>query len=378
MNKINLSGVFQWVTEQWDLLLNPDAEPLLNPPSSRSLEDWLNNPLYNEGEDDSPDQMPAYYVDGIFSILMMSPTFQAMYQSYPDLAGIPIYYLKLDDAGGHYFKGEIAVNCEPATKSYFNNHFQYECVSTLAHEYRHGWQEEYLGYPELKYDYSSLIHSFFKEADAVAFQAAVCWELKELGMHGPWGNFERTYPHCAEVMINSIRKDETSFADGRAQNAVLQAWFEDPHNLDYYARKRIDFLQGLIDKPVEDVARNIVKYREEQEAKKNENVSKSRALTLFNATLPHSNEGEAMSFINEEGELVSRNTYLQEDMFDQRIEFYALNVRGPLMKELETLEREADFHMSLANIMIKRGEVPEKRDWDIEIKFKQSHEPQFP
>lgn len=114
-----------------------------------------------------------------------------------------------------------------------------EIVQTTAHEYRHAWQQTQglakfvFGSLEDQITYTRKI-----EADAVAFQLTVAWELKELGhpeiWHGPVQYLVRGAHASTKAFIDAVECDPQSLRNGRAQNAVLLAWQQNRKQSAYY------------------------------------------------------------------------------------------------------------------------------------------------
>lgn len=114
---------------------------------------------------------------------------------------------------------------------------------TMAHEYRHAYQYEMglRGNRDLNaLNDDPLLDELLGEADAVAFQERVCWELSQLDLlRTQWMLFNINYPQVAKA----FRKEMRSSGDiEEASSHALKAWFTDKKRVKYYSKKYLSDL----------------------------------------------------------------------------------------------------------------------------------------
>jgi len=183
----------------------------------------------------------------IFELLMRSATFRAGILDFHTTYAM-FYPVLWRDLGS--FCGGV---CDQLYRRIFLNTRSLDflgvpnVVQTLAHEYRHAWQQSR---KLARHLFDSLeeqiVHTRMVEGDAVAFQLTVAWELREAGRPDIWDGalslMLREYPECTKAFMAAIAADPLSVATGRAQNAVLSAWLHNrQRSIGYEATKSAAF-----------------------------------------------------------------------------------------------------------------------------------------
>jgi len=243
--------------------LNPE-KIIINRFPSRTLGDWLHRPLsgYQVKNSGNIKHFIMRYVDDIFYLLSMSPSFQSLVYQFPSMTETLVGFAPLKKAGGSYSRlhNVFVLDYKPTpladlmrSDSQYHRH-----VSNGAHEYRHVWQMAGMKPTKRTGILDELSESLFREADAVAFQATVTWELKILGVSGPWDHFCGAYPVCADAFKKCLEKDPESFSTGKAQNVAFRAWFRDKSTVSFYVDKFADDINKRFEDLKRDYDRNFV------------------------------------------------------------------------------------------------------------------------
>lgn len=111
-------------------------------------------------------------------------------------------------------------------------------VSIAAHEFAHARQDQkgvFLGRQGFSLKNLNFLTRIL-EADAVAFQTAICWELKQNGYDGPWQYMQQHqgYQKSVQAFEEHLTTDNLSLESGPALNAAFLAWAQQKSNRTYY------------------------------------------------------------------------------------------------------------------------------------------------
>lgn len=208
----------------------------------RTVFSWRDDPLELGRAVKREDLMTikdALYADSIFKRLLLSPTFLAKLQYFQGVDEVPIFTESQNGSGGTYNEyGEIHINQD------IRNHYGDDINPILwiaAHEFRHAWQDE-IGIfdliPHLNARELLMLERAY-EADCVAFQLTVCWELKEQGDPAVWKHVKKNYPKEALAFEKSVKKNPESLHSGIAQNEAVKTWLSNVRNFDFYDSKSL-------------------------------------------------------------------------------------------------------------------------------------------
>lgn len=263
--------------------LNLAAQKDSPPPFyARRFDDWLRLPLSGCPQLETNDYFLGLKLEKAFITLTQSPAFQAMYTAYPDTFSIPVFLQEFEDEklksyDGFYSpaEGYIGVNFNHTKKNYIKLNLS-NLVSILSHEYRHAYQDHTKMFNKVINTLSEdpILVSFFQEADAVAFQILVCFELlNETGNKAYLNNVERRYEKQTKAFLEAIENGETK---GQAQTKAFEAWFLDTHTVNYYYQKELDYLFDFFGK--EALTDRIFSMKIQEELKKWQRSQKQNVL----------------------------------------------------------------------------------------------------
>ncbi|MCI5061185.1 MAG: hypothetical protein MRY79_09005 [Alphaproteobacteria bacterium] len=190
-------------------------------------------------------------LDHIFQTLLLSPTFRAMLIQHPSLADIPLSFdILKDNASEIYCSGDKKARIHdtrfnPQKENLTQEFNAVSFVWVAAHELRHAWQDiKGIFRTHLRLDLENqILLTRLYEADAVAFQTTVCWELKEIGYSIPWNHLinHPEYRECAKAFEKWEEAFPYSVQDGRAQKQAFLSWFQQENLRLRYARNICDF-----------------------------------------------------------------------------------------------------------------------------------------
>lgn len=252
------------------------------------------------------------------NILMLSPTFKAMIETHPALKNIPVMFVEETIDTGAY-NPEVGEMHLGAHSDLYKNKDVYALASVMAHEYRHGWHDlkDIIQEPENLTVLDAMMLNRAIEADALSFQATICWELKQAGFAQAWEDL-LAKPMYTDVFAPFKRQwsfNDNPFQDGSAQNQIYQAWFQSDR-----VRTNYD-LAGLMNYGIYERRRN------------------PRAAFLESNAMDFRLSGlRAMPWIQDDGSIVERPDYLSS----QRIG----DLRGPAFairhEELEMVRQKLD------------------------------------
>lgn len=169
--------------------------------------------------------MHGIFLDSIARTLLISPTFKALIDDQEILEKV---YIQLDDKFplGAYQRSIISIGSAHINNEGMNPE---AFIYIAAHEFRHAWQDAiFVLSKQLELSASDLT-SFYRiiEADAVAFQTTVCYELAEAGINGPLNHLlHSNYGSCAEAFLKKIEKNPSTAQTGTAQRAAYLSYLE--------------------------------------------------------------------------------------------------------------------------------------------------------
>ena len=189
-------------------------------------------------------------LDQIFSLLVLSPTFQACILDFRTTHAMfwPVAWADLGSfTGGTMNQSyrQLKLN-----KRAYDHLGLANAVLTVAHEYRHAWQatQRVLKRLFVRLD-DQIINNRKIEGDAVAFELTVAYELRDLGHPEIWNEsiefMLREHPECIKAFTQAIKKNAQSLWNGRAQNAVLLAWQHNRQRSAHYEARNAKMFQSF-------------------------------------------------------------------------------------------------------------------------------------
>ncbi len=215
----------------------------------RRYSDWLERPLSKQNIKHPSDFWLGRRMDNAFKQLSYSPSFSILLEDCPAIEDIPVFLERLKGKAGEYnvIDREVTVNVsDRRLMQVFADPKAF--AMTMAHEYRHAYQ--YLmglrGARDLNaLNDDPLLEELLGEADAVAFEARVCWELgKEKSFSTEWMMFSAMYPKVAKAFKKEMRSSRDM---EEATTHALKAWFLDNRKVKYYSKKYLRELKAHID-----------------------------------------------------------------------------------------------------------------------------------
>lgn len=333
----------------------------------RSFDNWLYRPISGyalNGMTVDPRVIIASRMDYMFGTLSTSPTFSSLQRQCPDMASVQVGFRTLEKAAAVFSPvfNSIALDYQPVEWQQFGRRVN-EYISNLAHEYRHFWQSVFANRPKSRNAISSLVESFLNEADAVAFQASVCWELGKLGIPQIWHTFEQQKPSCALAYESAIKQQSFAEFDGSAQNAVFEAWLENSGLINFYTQYLVDQMNEKVAERLakteikSEFARNydaasteMVVYDGEYDPEFSENFDdEERPKTRKKKFTGSLHEGGIMGFAFDENDRkfwISRPDYLKKlDFTEKRIEYFLSKIDGKVWRALQEAARQYALHV---------------------------------
>jgi len=279
----------------------------------------------------------------------------------PEVLETPIHFLpfeKEDTTGGFYCFTSKSIGIKLNIESFhqdskYSGLFEpvtYQHGIFMIHELRHAFHDKNK-HIETKVGTSNaedtLALEFIKEAEVFAFQATICWELKELGDNEYWQEFSLNAHKIAKAFENSITQDPDALQSGAAQTAAFNAFFHDISKINFYTDKiikdytegqRLPTLQKREEKPPKDWHfsppfletdnQDSIKPDEiNSEQRNTENTSSPLQQDWGDSTLEEPIYG-LMPFLGKDSSLEIRPDYLKTQDIPSSTNYYIQNVKG--------------------------------------------------
>ncbi len=346
-----------------------------------SLNDWLSRSAY-------PLRGWSRYdlnleLGKIFADITLSPSFDTLLDANEALYDLPIVLqdLRAENAAGMCYADAIALNNSTArTKNPFYSPLGYKEGETLIHEFRHGFQlsNSSFGYVR-SYDMrQKLLESFVLEADANAFSATVCYELKEIHKNpGYWRAFKGKHPLIASAFHQSIKQDKQNFFSGFAQKEAFLAWFTSADTVNFYANKFSTDIKKIMSGDVRKQAEKFARRKAAYETLCNTYYNSERVRLLIGPDVKNASDDQiapvqkvhqpapasgVMPYKTAQGELRDRSDYLDISNFPYGEEFYFLNVSDKNLRRLTALQSDYDYWQANIRERSKEWESAYKND----------------
>lgn len=216
-----------------------------SPEIPRRFFDWADHPLTDDdGFEGQNHYDNALTIDQACQILQDSPTIQASFTNYEDLAQVPIEMNEDLKSAGVY---------DPDTKSIEINpkYGLWDVVSILAHEIRHAEQdmEGLLLFNKKEGRRSKLL---LYEADARAYEVTVAYELREKYPEVLDGlrDYNKVFKAMCDVFEASINDSPDNLLNGFAAQMALEECLLSKGLKDYYFQRafgRSQFKRNMSD-----------------------------------------------------------------------------------------------------------------------------------
>lgn len=320
---------------------------------SRSIQDFLEDPISQKLPFIQFTRWFEARLDQFFAVLLDSPTFSAMLAQCPEIYEVPVLFHPLGDeskAGALYSNGNdaVVVDHEPDRDDFENDEPSFTKLMYIIHEFRHAFHAHHIAihpYRLARSPVELLSNSFVQEAEVNAFQATVCWELKENGHPEYWHAFKAHSYGLARAFESAIEDDPKALSNGKAQEAVFNAWFESQSKVDFYTQECIDNLKGKrLNLNIQFPDRKKKGSSTPLEAKNiQQGTPKTTALCPFyivkteNPYLKAACEHGLMPYLNNDGTFSHRNDYLQDPTAQKSDLAITLLVSGEKLVEIGKL-----------------------------------------
>jgi hypothetical protein len=182
----------------------------------RRFFDWRDTPLNKGHKVEGINYFDeAVLTDAALRVLFKSPTIRAALNLYEDLLYIPITAERLLSAGD-YCSNEKCIRVDQGQSLE-------ERITTIAHEYRHAIQD-IEGVLLNKKRVSRRCTTLLSEADAVAFEITVAYELRNIvpKLWDDLKHFGARYGALCDTFEKTVEAYPDALQNGLAANAVLE------------------------------------------------------------------------------------------------------------------------------------------------------------
>ncbi len=211
-------------------------------PAPRSLQNHLDAQAGRAPAETAASRL-ARARDTIFETLCQSQTFRANLMDYRSTYAMffPVVWewSPWGDAAGHFSVAEGRMTLDEFALDLFGIHYM---TRIAAHEYRHAWQYTKKVLNRYSHDFAdTAIHTRKVEADAVAFELTVAFELYQKGLFPEDAFFVAGDSNLNNRFFRAARDNPASLAGGSLQNTVVLDWCRDRDLQNHYSQ----FSMGL-------------------------------------------------------------------------------------------------------------------------------------
>lgn len=314
----------------------------------RSLDDWLRSPISQKHHVSEFFLWFEARLDYFFALLCNSPTFQAMVKECPSVLNTKITFQDLEKikrkAGAMYTPefDYIVVDYKSKDDDYYIPEPSPLKFVYIIHELRHAYHHlhpQIKPYKKISGPHSLLANIFIQEAEVNAFQATVCWELKEVGYSGFWHAYKNHSPELAEAFLKEYRTDIQAAKNGKSQSAVFHKWFETRRLVDCYTDDLIEeFSENRAALALQKNKPDATKpepHKGKQDQEFDTPSSTELSINFHDSTEKPFNPFGLMPYLDSNDRLICRQNYLSDPFSPRNLHYYTRLVSGAKIEKLK-------------------------------------------